>query len=221
MKATKPPVPAIQIALVEDDSGLSESIASILQKAGPDICFVGAARTGEQALAEFPALKPDLVLMDLKLPGMQGVECVARLTALMPELQIVIITVFDDTELVFESLAAGAIGYLTKPVTPDQLLKAIREIREGGAPMSSAIARRIVQTFRHPAPTAESEVESQLAPRELEILRLLAKGYLQKEIAEEIQTGYSTVRTLTARIFKKLHVHSRAQAVAKFLGKLD
>ena len=221
MKVTQPTTAAIRIALVEDDRGLSESFASILQKAGRDICFVGAASSGEQALAEFPALMPDIVLMDLKLPGMQGVECVTRLTGLMPDVQIVIITVFQDTELVFESLAAGAVGYLTKPVAPDDLLKAVREIREGGAPMSSAIARRIVQTFRRPAPTPESEVESQLAPRELEILRLLTKGYLQKEIAEEMGVAYTTVRTLTARIYEKLHVHSRAQAVAKFLGKFE
>jgi DNA-binding NarL/FixJ family response regulator len=158
--------------------------------------------------------------MDLKLPGMQGIECVARLTRLMPDVQIVVITVFHDTEAVFESLAAGALGYLTKPVTPDQLLEAIREVREGGAPMSSAIARRIVQTFHRPGTSSQSDVEDQLSPRELEILRLLSKGCLQKEIAEEIQISYSTVRTFTARIYKKLHVHSRAQAVAKYHGNL-
>ncbi len=210
----------IRIALVEDDLDLSESISSILQKAGKGIRLVAAARTGEQALAEFPALKPDLVLMDLNLPGMQGIECVTRLTELMPEVQIVIITVFHDTEVVFESLAAGAIGYLTKPVTPDRLLEAVHEVRSGGAPMSSAIARLVVKQFGRSAPASEMQVESQLAPREREILRLLAQGCLQKEIADEIGIAYTTVRTLTGRIYKKLHVHSRSQAVAKFLGKL-
>lgn len=220
MTAATPSTP-IRIALVEDDPDLSESISSILQSAGKDIRLVAVARTGEQALAEFPARKPDLVLMDLNLPGMQGIECVARLTELLPEVQIVIITVFHDTEVVFESLAAGAIGYLTKPVTPDKLLEAVREVRAGGAPMSSAIARLVVQKFGRSAPASEIQVESQLAPREREILRLLAQGCLQKEIADEIGIAYTTVRTLTGRIYKKLHVHSRSQAVAKFLGKLQ
>jgi DNA-binding NarL/FixJ family response regulator len=220
MKATSRSRKILNIALVEDDADLAESIRLILEKAGRDIRFVALAHSAEQALAEFPRLKPDLVLMDLKLPGMQGIECVARLTTLMPDVQIVVITVFHDTEAVFESLAAGALGYLTKPVTSDQLLEAIREVREGGAPMSSAIARRIVQTFHRPGTSSQSEVEDQLSPRELKILRLLSKGCLQKEIAEEIQIGYSTVRTFTARIYKKLHVHSRAQAVAKYHGNL-
>lgn len=220
MKAAARSSSLLNIALVEDDADLAEGIRLILENAGHDIRFVGAARTAEQALAEFPGLKPDLVLMDLKLPGMQGVECVARLTTLMPDVQIVVITIFNDTELVFESLAAGALGYLTKPVTPDQLLEAVREVRQGGAPMSSAIARRIVQTFHRPGPSPRFEVEEQLSPRELEILRLLSKGCLQKEISEELQIGYTTVRTLTARIYKKLHVHSRSQAVAKYNGEL-
>jgi DNA-binding NarL/FixJ family response regulator len=220
MKATARSRKLLNIALVEDDADLAESIRLILENAGHDIRFVGLANSAEQALAEFPGLKPDLVLMDLKLPRMQGIECVARLTTLLPDVQIVVITVFHDTEAVFESLAAGALGYLTKPVTSDQLLEAIREVREGGAPMSSAIARRIVQTFHRPATNSQTDVGDQLSPRELEILHLLSKGCLQKEIADEIQIAYSSVRTYTARIYKKLHVHSRAQAVAKYNGTL-
>lgn len=220
MTSNTPSTP-IRIALVEDDPDLFESISSILQNAGQDVQLVTAARSGEQAIAEFPDHKPDLILMDLNLPGMQGIECVTRLTELLPDVQIVIITVFHDTEVVFESLAAGAIGYLTKPITPDRLLEAIHEVRAGGAPMSSAIARLVVQKFSRATPVSESEVENQLAPREREILRLLAQGCLQKEIADEIGIAYNTVRTLTGRIYKKLHVHSRSQAVAKFLGKLQ
>lgn len=220
MKASSRSKP-LNIALVEDDADLAESIRLILENSDQEVRFVGLARSAEQALADFPRLKPDLVFMDLKLPGMQGSECVSRLTTLMPDVQIVVITVFHDTEAVFESLAAGALGYLTKPVTPEQLLEAVREVREGGAPMSSAIARRIVQTFHRQAHSSQSQVESQLSPRELEILRLLSKGCLQKEIAEEIQIAYSSVRTYTARIYKKLHVHSRSQAVAKYKGITD
>ena len=221
MKATSRSGKPLNIALVEDDADLAESIRLILENSDQEIRFVGLAHSAEQALADFPRLKPDLVLMDLKLPGMQGTECVSRLTTLLPDVQVVVITVFHDTEAVFESLAAGALGYLTKPVTPEQLLEAVREVREGGAPMSSAIARRIVQTFHRPGPSSQSQVESQLSPRELEILRLLSKGCLQKEIADEMQIAYSSVRTYTVRIYKKLHVHSRSQAVAKYKGITD
>jgi DNA-binding NarL/FixJ family response regulator len=220
MKATPRSGKPLNIALVEDDADLAESIRLILENSDQEIRFVGLAHSAEQALAEFPRIKPDLVLMDLKLPGMQGTECVARLTALLPDVQVVVITVFHDTEAVFESLAAGALGYLTKPVTPGQLIEAVREVRDGGAPMSSAIARRIVQTFHRPGPSSQSRVEEQLSPRELQILRLLSKGCLQKEIADGMQITYNTVRTITKRIYKKLHVHSRAQAVAKYKGDL-
>jgi DNA-binding NarL/FixJ family response regulator len=151
---------------------------------------------------------------------MSGVECAGHLSALLPDLQIVMITVFDDTEVVFKALSAGAIGYLIKPVTSERLQQAIQEVRDGGAPMSSAIARRIVHTFRETPVTAQSEISSNLSSREKQILELLAKGYLMKEIAEEIKIAHDTVRTHTTRIYKKLHVHSRSQAVAKFLGKI-
>jgi DNA-binding NarL/FixJ family response regulator len=215
-----PTPPPTRIGIVEDDPHLAEDLRSMLEEAGRGILCVGIAKSAEQALEEFPALAPDLVFLDINLPGMGGVECAGHLSALLPELQIVMITVFDDTEVVFKALSAGAIGYLIKPVTSERLQQAIQEVRDGGAPMSSAIARRIVHTFRETPATAQSEVSSNLSTREKEILELLAKGYLMKEIAEEIKIAHDTLRTHTTRIYKKLHVHSRSQAVAKFLGKI-
>lgn len=211
----------IRISLITSDPQLSESLSSILRKAGQDICLVTKAHTAKQALNEFPSLKSDLVLMDLNLPDIRGFECVTLLTSLMPEIPIVMITEIDDTESVFQALAAGAIGYIYKPIDPVRLLQIVDEVRAGGGPRSSVIARLLEQKFNHSAPATQIQVESLLAPREREILRLLAKGCLQKEIADQIGIAYTTVRTLTTRIYKKLRVNSRAQAVAKFLGKFD
>ena len=209
-----------KIAIVEDDARLADQLATILNQAGGDIQCVGVAKTAEQALAEFPALAPDLVFLDINLPSMGGVECVGHLSQLLPDLQIVMVTVFDDTETVFKALAAGAIGYLIKPVTAQRVLQAVQEIQQGGAPMSSAIARRIVQRFRTPPQNTKSQVSEILSPRETEILKLLAKGFLMKEIADELGIAMDTLRTHATRIYKKLHVHSRSQAVAKYLGEI-
>ncbi len=208
------------VAVVEDDRNLGLELQHMLEVGAPTIRFAGIARTAEQALKEFPEMNPDIVLMDVNLPGMGGVECVSKLCDLLPGVQIIMITVFNDTDIVFQALSAGAIGYLIKPVTQSQLLGAITEAIEGGAPMSGEIARKVVQTFRTPATQTQQAVEESLAPREFEILQFLAKGYLQKEIAIELGVSIYTIRTLTARIYKKLHVHSRSQAVAKYLGKI-
>ena len=152
--------------------------------------------------------------MDIKLPGINGVECVRRLAGEIPETQMIMLTVYDDSDSVFDSLAAGASGYLLKPVKSAQLIEAIQEVLEGGAPMSMSIARRVVQAFKKSAPTADPD--SNLWAREVEILELLAKGFLKKEIAEKLNISYWTVQTHVGRLYKKLHVHSRAQAVAKF-----
>jgi DNA-binding NarL/FixJ family response regulator len=207
----------IAVAVVEDDAGLRGSLRKILED-GPGTRCVAVVGSAEEALVRLPGAKPDVVLMDINLPGASGVECVARLAPLLPQAHFIMLTVFDDTEAVFQSLAAGAVGYLTKPMDPERLLAAIRDVHAGGAPMTSSIARRIVQAFRKPAVGARAGVEDCLAPREQEILNLLSKGYLQKEIAEQLGISFPTVRTLTARIYKKLHVHSRSQAVAKYLG---
>lgn len=208
----------IAVAVVEDDAGLRRSLRKSLDD-GPGTRCIAAVGSAEEAITTFPDLKADVILMDVNLPGASGVACVERLAPLLPKTHFIMLTVFDDTEVVFQSLAAGAIGYLTKPVTEERLLEAIQDVYEGGAPMTSSIARRIVQAFRKPAADPRVAIEESLAPREQEVLKLLAKGYLQKEIADQLDISFPTVRTLTARIYTKLHVHSRSQAVAKYLGE--
>jgi DNA-binding NarL/FixJ family response regulator len=214
----QPASKTIGVAVVEDDAGLRRSLRKSLEE-GPGTRCVAAVGSAEEALEKLPAIKPAVILMDVNLPGASGVECVQRLVPLLPQTHFIMLTVFDDTEVVFQSLAAGAIGYLTKPVTEERLLEAIQDVYAGGAPMTSSIARRIVQAFRKPAEDPRAVIEESLAPREQEVLKLLAKGYLQKEIADQLDISFPTVRTLTARIYTKLHVHSRSQAVAKYLGE--
>jgi DNA-binding NarL/FixJ family response regulator len=203
----------VSVAIVEDNEAIRSHLVEMLEH-GPNLECVGAYPDAEEALAQLPALRPAVVLMDIKLPGMSGVECVGRLTRALPEIQVIMITVYDDSDSVFESLAAGASGYLLKPVQPAQLVAAIEEVLGGGAPMSMSIARRVVQAFKKPAP--EAGEDAKLWPREVEILSLLAKGLLMKEIGEQLGITYWTVQTHVGRIYKKLQVHSRGQAVAKF-----
>lgn len=160
---------------------------------------------------------PDVVLMDIHLPGQSGIECVARLRRLLPLTQVIMLTVEEDTERVFESLKAGATGYLVKHVTPEEILQAVAEVHDGGAPMSSHIARRVVTAFQQRVPANAEEV--QLTAREAAILRLLAKGGRSKEIADALQIGVGTVNTHVRHIYEKLHVRSRAEAVARFVGR--
>jgi DNA-binding NarL/FixJ family response regulator len=204
----------ITVVVVEDDSEVRRSLAGILKRAAGVAC-VGDFGTAEDALREIPQLMPEVVLMDINLPGMNGVECVRRLSAAAPETQIVMLTVYENTDAIFNSLAAGASGYLLKPVSADQLVAAVKDAFAGGAPMTSNIVRKVIQTFKKPAPAVQ-ETDS-LSPREQEVLDLLAKGYLYKEIADELKVSYGTVHTYIERIFKKLHVRGRGQAVAKYL----
>lgn len=203
----------ISLAIVEDNESLRRNLSEMIRRE-ENWKLAGEFQNGESALEQLPHLKPSVVLMDINLPGISGVECVARLTQLLPGVLVVMVTVYDDSDTIFESLASGASGYLLKPVQSDQLVAAIEEVTAGGAPMSMSIARRVVQTFRKPAP--ELGEEGQLWPREVEILELLSKGFLKKEIADQLGISYWTVQTHVGRIYKKLHVHSRAQAVAKF-----
>lgn len=211
--------PRTTVCLVEDDPGLRSSLEDILGSDPGYVC-TGSFSSGEEALDHLPDLRPQVVLMDINLPGMSGVECVARLAALLPESQIIMLTVYDDTDVIFQSLSAGAGGYLLKPVRRAQLLDAIRDVLRGGAPMSSSIARCVVQAFRK-APSEQSGDKdiAQLSPREREILELLAQGLLLKEIAQHFGVSHATVQTHIGRIYKKLHVHSRAQAVARLKGR--
>jgi DNA-binding NarL/FixJ family response regulator len=207
----------ITVAIVEDDSKVRHSLAGILKR-GSGVHCVGEFGDAEEALRELPRLRPRVVLMDINLPGMDGVKCVSKLSELLPEIQIVMLTVYDNTDAIFNSLAAGASGYLLKPVSTAQLLAAVKDVYAGGAPMTSNIVRKVVQSFKQPAP-AERETENfSLSAREQEVLDFLAKGYLYKEIADQLTISYGTVHTYIERIFKKLHVRGRAQAVAKYLG---
>lgn len=166
---------------------------------------------------EIPKVKPEVVLMDINLPGANGVECVRRLKPHCPTTQIIMLTVYQKTEHIFNALAAGATGYMLKQTPPSELLTAIKEVHGGGSPMSSHIARKIVQSFQQPAPAC-AEAES-LSPREAEVLDLLAKGFLYKEIADQMKVSYATVHTHIRHIYEKLHVRSRTEAVAKHLGQ--
>jgi len=204
----------VSVAIVEDDAPLRSSLAGILQRAAECRC-VGAFGSAEEALREIPALSPQVVLMDINLPGMDGVQCVRRLAELMPKTQILMLTVHEDTDTIFESLSAGAAGYLLKPVRAAELLTAVKDVYAGGAPMTSNIARKVVQSFKRAG--AEPDDGKQLSPRERDVLDFLVKGYSYKEVAEQMGISYSTVHTHIEHIYQKLHVQSRAQAVAKYL----
>jgi DNA-binding NarL/FixJ family response regulator len=204
----------VKVSIVEDDSGIRASLVRLLRRSSGFQCL-DCFSSAEEALQEIPKTSPDVVLMDINLPGMDGVECVRRIKTLQPALQILMLTVYDDPQRIFEALASGATGYMMKHTPPLELLEAIRDVHQGGAPMNSQIARKVVESFRKHAPAQNSE---QLSPREKEILELLAQGYLIKEIADQIGIGFGTVRSHIRGIYEKLHVHSRAQAVALFLG---
>jgi DNA-binding NarL/FixJ family response regulator len=209
----------VSIAIVEDDAGMRASLEEILANADGFTC-VGAFASGEDALVRLPALRPRVVLMDINLPGISGVDCVARLTGLLPDALVIMLTVYDDTDVIFQSLASGASGYLLKPMRRAQLIDAIHDVLRGGAPMSPTIARCVVQAFRKPAsPAAGAGDLPQLSPREREILELLAQGLLLKEIADHFSISHATTQTHIGRIYKKLHVHSRSQAVARLQGR--
>jgi len=208
----------ITVAIVEDDSRIRHSLAAILARAEGVTC-VGEFGSGEAAVAQLPTLKPRIVLMDINLPGMDGVECVRKLASQLPETQIVMLTVHEDTDAIFQSLSAGASGYLLKPARASELIAAVRDVFAGGAPMNSTIARKLVQWFKHSEQSAPAPSETEnLSPREVEVLELLTHGFAYKEIADKLSVSYSTVHTYIERIYKKLHVRSRSHAVAKYLG---
>lgn len=203
------------IALVEDDSALRETLTEILSS-NPDWHLVGAFPNAVEALPELLAKTPEVVLMDIQMPGMSGIECVAKLKAACPDVLVLMVTVYDHNDRVFEALAAGASGYLLKRDAPTRLIEALDDVLSGGSPMSSAIARKVVQFF-HKEPTSPNR-DLHLTPRETQILDLLVKGSLYKEIAWELNIGMETVRTHLHNIYTKLHVRTRTEAVVKYLG---
>ena len=210
---TLPTNQEIRVALVEDQSGLRESLEKSLSTA-QGMTLVGAFADAEQALENLPNLTPDVVIMDINLPGMSGVECVRHLVEKIPSVMIVMLTVFDNSDAIFQSLKNGACGYLHKPIRGRDIIAAIRDVAAGGSPMSARIARMVVQTFSKSAPQNLSNTES-LTEREQAVLDLILEGFLYKQIAEQLQLSVYTVNFHIRNIYGKLQVHSRAEAVAK------
>lgn len=202
-----------RIAIVEDSKVIRESLMEFVQ-GDPECECVCACATGEEALRVIPKHQPDIVLMDIQLPKLSGIDCTAQLKQLMPTLHIIMVTVYEDTERIFKALRAGACGYLLKRCTPEELLSAVREVREGGAPMSREIARKVIGSFQEPL-AAVAEVED-LSPREREILELLSQGFPNKEIANRVGLSDGTVRWHLRHVYHKLHVRSRTEAALKF-----
>jgi DNA-binding NarL/FixJ family response regulator len=206
---------SIRVGIVEDDSSVRESLAALIDQTPGFVC-AAACGSAEEAFKRMPESAPDVVLMDIHLPGVSGIECVVRLRRLLPRTQVIMLTVEEDTEQVFESLKAGATGYLVKNVTAEDILEAVQDVYSGGAPMSSHIARRVVSAFRQRPSTGTDDAD--LTPREETILRSLAKGNRSKEIADQLAISTGTVNTHIRHIYEKLHVRSRAEAVARYVG---
>jgi DNA-binding NarL/FixJ family response regulator len=204
-----------KIAIVEDNRVIRESLMEFVQADSECECIYVCA-TAAEALKEIPKRQPDIVLMDIQLPDISGIECTARLKQTMPAVQIIMVTVYEDTERIYKALRAGACGYLLKRCSPEELILAIHEVRQGGAPMSREIARKVIASFREPV-TSVSEVEG-LSPREREILELLANGFPNKEIASRLGLTDGTVRWHLRHVYNKLHVRSRMEAALKFLS---
>jgi len=204
----------IKVAIVDDDEGIRSSLAALIRRA-PALRLTGDYPDGETALKEIPSRPPDVVLMDINMPGIKGVECVRQLKTLLPNVQFLMLTVYEDSDSLFNSLKAGASGYLLKRTASARLLEAIRDVHSGGSPMSPQLARRVVQFFSKPA--ANDSPVSRLAPGEKEFLDQLAKGYAYKEIADRMNISIDTVRSYVRTVYEKLHVHSRTEAVVKYL----
>ena len=207
---------SITVSLVEDNDQLRGTLARVIGRAEGFQCL-SQYPTAEAALESLPKEKPNVVLMDINLPGMNGVECVRQLKPLLPQTLVVMLTAYEDTENIFNSLAAGASGYLLKRTSSAELLEAIRDVHKGGSPMTTHIARKVVQSFQRPASSAQST--ENLSQREQEVLDCLAQGFLYKEIAEKLGISYETVHTYIRRIYEKLQVRTRTEAVAKFLRR--
>jgi DNA-binding NarL/FixJ family response regulator len=204
----------IKVAIVEDDEGIRTSLATLVRRA-PALRWAGDYADAEAALREIPRRPPDVVLMDINLPGMNGVECVRQLKASLPAVQFLMLTVYEDSDSLFNSLKAGASGYLLKRTASSRLLEAIRDVHAGGSPMTPQVARRVVQYF---SKSSDGETPiARLTPGERDFLDQLAKGYAYKEIADRMTISIDTVRSYVRTVYEKLHVHSRTEAVVKYL----
>lgn len=203
------------VSIVEDDRKTRESLVALLRYAS-GVRLLGTHPSGEMALINVPAEKPEVVLMDINLPGMSGIECVARLKKMLPKLQVLMLTKYEESDLIFSSLRAGASGYLLKKMLTVELVSAIEQVYAGGAPMTMQIARKVVEYHNQLKPPA-ADLEK-LTPREHEVLALLANGYLYKEISTQLGISLHTFRSHQRAIYEKLHVHSRTEATIKYLG---
>ena len=204
----------ITVSIVEDSEKFRTTLARVLNRSDGFRC-VSQYGTAEDALKALPPDKPDVVLMDINLPGMNGVECVRKLKQVLPSAQVIMLTAYEDTDNIFNALAAGASGYLLKRTKSAELLEAIQDVLKGGSPMTTHIARKVVQSFQQSAASQQST--ETLSTREREVLDCLAKGLIYKEIAEKLGISYETVHTYIRRIYEKLQVRTRTEAVAKFL----
>jgi DNA-binding NarL/FixJ family response regulator len=205
-----------RVALVEDDPGVRRSLAKLVGATAGLECVV-ACGTGEDAVRDIPEARPDVVVMDIKLPGMSGIECTRRLKRLLPELPVLMLTVYNESDLIFEALRAGAGGFLLKRSAAVELAHAIDDVLDGGAPITAHVARRIVDLYRGLPPSPDPAIEG-LTDREREILDHVARGGRNQEIADVMNIGISTVRTHLRNIFRKLHVRSRTEAIARYRG---
>jgi RNA polymerase sigma factor (sigma-70 family) len=209
----------ITISIVEDNEKLRGTLAKVIGRA-EGFRFASDYGSAEDALAGLPKVKPDVVLMDINLPSMNGVECVRQLKALLPATQVMMLTVYEDTENIFNALAAGASGYMLKRTPAKELIEAIHEVKRGGSPMTTHIARKVVQSFQKTSGQQQAANElSELSEREQQVLDLLAQGLIYKEIADKLSISYETVHTYIRRIYEKLQVRTRTEAVAKFLQR--
>lgn len=206
----------IKICIVEDNADLRESVAQVLNQA-PGLRCMSTYASAEAAVRDLPKHKPDVALVDINLPGMNGIECVAKLKIQLPQLQVLMLTRYEQSDMIFDSIRAGASGYLLKHTSAAELIQAVEQVHSGGAPMTMQIARKVINHFQQIQKPA-SDVEK-LSPREQEVLDLLAKGYLYKEIASHLGISINTLRNHLRTIYDKLHVHSRTEATVKYLGR--
>jgi DNA-binding NarL/FixJ family response regulator len=206
----------IKVSIVEDDAEAREMLAEWLNTT-PGFRCVSAHGDGLSAVKELPSVRPEVVLMDINLPGLNGIECVRRLKPELPQTQFLMLTVYGDTSSIFQALEAGAIGYLLKRTSRDELFAALKLVQAGGSPISTGIARLVAQAFQKPQPSTSAD--ETLSDRERQVLDLLSHGYPEKQIADRLNISQHTVHTYIRRIYEKLHVHSHAQAVAKYAGQ--
>lgn len=206
----------ISVSIVEDEKNLCQSISTFLN-GSPGFRCVSIYGSAEAALQHLPKDQPDVVLMDINMPGMNGIECVRHLKAMIPKLQILMLTIYEDTDQIFNALAAGATGYLLKRLEPAELLQAIRDVYAGGSPMSNSIARKVVASFQQA--NRAGEQPNLLSAREQTVLDCLAQGLAYKQIGDQLGISINTIRTHLRHIYEKLHVQSRTEAVAKYLRR--